>query len=399
MSDPSAGDGGNVLISGAGIAGLTLAILLKERGYQPLVVERDESMRSEGYMMDFFGTGWDVAERMGLTSDLKQIQYPIHRMEFVDREGRAYITVPIERVSEALDHRYVYLRRSDLERILFERAQRVGVAIRFSTSVETLAEDETGVLVAFNGGQMASFALAFGADGVHSRLRELVFAKESAFAHYLGGYVAAFHMGETRLDLDEALRLHEETDRVAAFYPLGGGAADATFVFRHPDVGHIPQDDRLPLLQKKMAGPGKMTARVLEEVPESLPVYFNSLTQIRMPVWHRGRVALVGDACGCLTLLAGQGSHMAMADAFVLANELQRHAGDHAAAFRAYEALMKPAVKKKQAEAERFARIFVPSAKSRPWLRKLATQLMFSRLGLKYGMQMFGAKSVLQGYS
>ena len=192
--------------------------------------------------------------------------------------------------------------------------------------------------------------------------------------------------------------MHEEIDRVAAFYPLGNGAADATFVFRHPDVGRIAPEDRLPLLQKTMAGPGPMSSRVLKEVPASLPVYFNSLTQIRMPRWHRGRVALLGDACGCLTLLAGQGSHMAMGDAYVLANELQRHAGDHVAAFQAYEALMKPAAERKQNEAERFAKIVMPSERSRPWLRRLGTRLMFSRIGLVVGMRMFGAKSVLHGY-
>ena len=234
---------------------------------------------------------------------------------------------------------------------------------------------------------------------MHSRLRELVFGSEAQFAFYLGGYVAAFHMPTTALNLDGALRLHEEIDRVAAFYPLGGSAADATFLFRHPDVGHVPAAERLALIKQKMAGPGPMSARVLKEVPDSIPVYFDSLTQIRMPTWHRGRVALLGDACGCLTLLAGQGSHMAIADAFVLASELQRHAGDHKAAFHAYEALMKPAAMKKQAEAERFARIFMPTRKSRPWLRRLVTRLMFSRLGLRFGMRMFGARSVLAGYS
>jgi 2-polyprenyl-6-methoxyphenol hydroxylase-like FAD-dependent oxidoreductase len=374
-----------VLISGGGIAGLTLAILLKEQGYEPLVVERDENVRGEGYMMDFFGTGWDVATRMGLVEELRAIRYPIGRMEFVDREGAPYITVPIERLRDALDDRYVYLRRSDLERILYERARSLDVTIRFATTVERLVESENEVVATF-------------ADGVHSRLRELVFGKEDAFAHYLGGYVAAIHMPHPGLDLDGALKLHEETDHLAAFYPLDADAADATFIFRYPDAGHIPAERRLPLLREKTAGPGWMSSRVLAALPASIPVYFDSLTQIRMPNWHRGRVALIGDACGCLTLLAGQGSHMAMADAYVLATELGRHPGDHVDAFRAYESLMKPATVKKQAEAERFAAIAMPSEKSRPWLRKLATRLMFSRLGLRLGMRVFGARSVLEGY-
>jgi len=395
---PGTAAGRRVLISGGGIAGLTLGILLKERGWEPLVVERDPAPRAEGYMMDFFGSGWDVAERMGLVEALRAIRYPIERMEFVDRDGRPTITVPISRVTDVLKHKYVYLRRSDLERILYERAVAADVEIRFGTSVEALGAGEHGVEARLSSGEETRFALVFGADGVHSHVRALVFGKEEDYTRYLGGYVAAFHLAHTELDLDSALKLHEETDRTAAFYPLSDDTADATFVFRNPDVGHVPPEQRLPLLREKMNGPGWISARILEEIPASTPVYFDSLTQIRMPTWHRGRVALLGDACGCLTLLAGQGSHMAMADAFALATELQRHDG-HEAAFRAYEALMRPAVEAKQAEAARFARIFIPTKKSRPWLRRLATRALFSRLGLRLGMRAFGARSVLEGYA
>ena len=111
------------------------------------------------------------------------------------------------------------------------------------------------------------------------------------------------------------------------------------------------------------------------------PIYFDSLTQIVMPHWSKGRVALLGDACGCLTLLAGQGSHMAMAGAYVIARELERHDGDYSAAFAAYEAKLKPAVTKRQDDAAAFARYFIPSARSRPWLRRLVIKMMFSPLG------------------
>jgi 2-polyprenyl-6-methoxyphenol hydroxylase-like FAD-dependent oxidoreductase len=388
----------HVLISGAGIAGLTLAVLLKARGYEPLVVERDASVRTEGYMMDFFGSGWDVAERMGLTEELNDIRYPIERLEFVDRDGAPYISVPIKRVREVFNGRYVYLRRSDLERMLYRRAIGAGVEIRFGTTVRSLNLTGGAVEAQLSSGATGRFDLVFGADGVHSRIRALVFGEEDAFTFYLGGYVAAFHMAETQLELDDAFMLHEETDRIAGFYPLGGGAVDATFLFRHPDIGQVPAEARLPLLAEKWAGAGWIGKSLLDDIPRSHPVYFDSLTQIRMPSWHRGRVALVGDASGCLTLLAGQGSHMAMAGAYVLATELERQA-DHAAAFTAYEALMEPAVIKRQIEAERFANIAMPTETSRPWLRRLGTRLLFSRLGLTLGLQAFGAKSVLGGYA
>jgi 2-polyprenyl-6-methoxyphenol hydroxylase-like FAD-dependent oxidoreductase len=122
------------------------------------------------------------------------------------------------------------------------------------------------------------------------------------------------------------------------------------------------------------------------------------MTQIVMPRWYQGRVALLGDACGCLTLLAGQGSHMAMAGAYVLATELTRHGGDYAAAFAAYQALLKPAVDRRQRDAALFAKVFIPSERSRPWLRRLTIRLLFNPLVFPLVLRWFGARSVLEGY-
>ena len=110
-------------------------------------------------------------------------------------------------------------------------------------------------------------------------------------------------------------------------------------------------------------------------------------------------MALLGDACGCLTLLAGQGSHMAMAGAYVIARELQRHGGDYQRAFAAYQAKLRPAVTKRQDDAATMARTFIPSQRSRPWLRRLTIKLMFSKLALPLVFRWFGAKSVLEGYA
>jgi 2-polyprenyl-6-methoxyphenol hydroxylase-like FAD-dependent oxidoreductase len=388
----------NVLISGGGIAGLTLGILLKEAGFEPLVVEREPRLRTEGYMMDFFGSGWDVAERMGLVPQLRAIHYPIDALEFVGDRGKPYVSVPIGVVRRALGGKYVYLRRSDLEHILYERARASGVAIRFGTSIAALAEDDRQVEVTFEDGVAAPFDLVFGADGVHSRVRTLAFGDEHRFARFLGAYVAAFHLEDHDFDLDRALKLHEETDRVGAFYPLDARRMDATCVFRH-DAVQVPHERRLDFVREAFKGSGWILGRVLDDYDGTAPIFFDSMTEIVMPRWHQGRVALLGDACGCLTLLAGQGSHMAMAGAYVLARELTRYGGDYAAAFAAYQALLKPAVDKRQRDAALFAKVFIPSERSRPWLRRLTIRLMFNPLVLPIMFRWFGVRSVLEGYA
>lgn len=388
---------GKILISGAGIAGLTLAILLKEQGRELMVVECNAGLRSEGYMMDFFGSGWDVAERMGLVPELRAIRYPIDSLQFVDTHGHVYAAVPISRVSRALGGKYVYLRRSDLERILYDRAMMSGVDIAFGREITAIEDRGSAARVTFNDGGEGDYALVFGADGVHSAVRRIVFGDESQFARFLGGYVAAYHLDDPRFELGRALKLYEETDRLAAFYPLDEQRLAATYAFRHDDTD-IPHDERLAFVRKAYAGAGWITEKMLDAYKGGEPIYFDSLTQIVMPHWSKGRVALLGDACGCLTLIAGQGSHMAMAGAYVIARELARHDGDFLRAFEAYEAKLKPAVTERQDDAARFARYFIPSARSRPWLRRLTIKIMFSALVLPFVFRWFGARSVLEGY-
>ena len=127
-------------------------------------------------------------------------------------------------------------------------------------------------------------------------------------------------------------------------------------------------------------------------------MFFDSLTQIVMPSWNKGRVTLIGDACGCLTMIAGQGSHMAMAGAYVLAQELIRYSNDYRMSFSAYGKFLKPIVIKKQNEAAWLAKRFVPSRHSVMAIRRAMMKLIFSKIFLKYSFSFFGSASILTDY-
>ena len=388
----------NVLISGAGIAGLTLAILLKEKGWQPTIIERDPALRTEGYMIDFAGTGWDVAERMGLVDALRNITYPIDALQYVARNGDPYLSLPITSVRSALAGKYTYLLRTDLERILFERAQSRGLAVRFGTTIQSLRDNVSEVTATLSDGTEQSFAFVFGADGVHSHVRELAFGPEAQFDRFLGYYVAAFHLTDHHYGVGTALAIYEEPNRSLWLYSLGANRLSAMYVFRHADMGYVPPQQRTSLLKKTYRGSGWIAEKILDDFPNTEPIFFDSATQIVMPSWSKGRIALLGDACACLTLLAGQGSHMAMAEAYVLAQELEHHGDDYRSAFAAYEKILKPATVKKQRDAVRISKFFVPSERSFAPLRRLFQKTFFSNLLIKYGLKIFGLKSVLSEY-
>jgi len=161
-------------------------------------------------MMDFFGTGKDVAKRLGLTNRAQR--YPIDALQFVDEDGGDYASVPISGVGWQI----LVPSPAELVNILHARAKEASAEIRFGE---------------FDDGTSGRFALVFGADGVHSSVRHVVFGDERQFARYLGAYVAAFHLADHDFSVDHAMKLHEETDRMAGFYPLDDKRLDATYTF------------------------------------------------------------------------------------------------------------------------------------------------------------------------
>jgi 2-polyprenyl-6-methoxyphenol hydroxylase-like FAD-dependent oxidoreductase len=106
-------------------------------------------------------------------------------------------------------------------------------------------------------------------------------------------------------------------------------------------------------------------------------LYFDAVAQIQLNPWHKGRVALVGDACQCLTLLAGQGASIAMAGAYILAMELQRRNGNYQVAFQNYQDQLQPEIARRQTEAQRVAKSFVPDSERSIWLLYLFLKLAF----------------------
>lgn len=162
-----------VLICGAGIAGLTLAWCLERRGHDPIVVERAPRLRDDGYMIDFFGSGFATAERLGLLPDLESIHYPVDRLTFVNQRGEERLSVPYATLRTRLfTNRHFNFMRGELERVLHERFTG-RAAIRFNTSIAAWTTSDRCVEVTLTDGATESVDLLVGADGVHSSVRQL----------------------------------------------------------------------------------------------------------------------------------------------------------------------------------------------------------------------------------
>jgi 2-polyprenyl-6-methoxyphenol hydroxylase-like FAD-dependent oxidoreductase len=365
-----------VLIVGAGPAGLTLAYWLHKGGHTPVVMERNPDIRTAGYMIDFAGSGWDVANRMGIIPRLEAVDHAVKEIVFKDRTGCTTAVMPTGKLYRAwgFQKRFLGLDRRDLVETLYHTVES-DVEIRFGTTLTAVCQSAEGVTATFADGKEEPFDLLVGADGIHSSVRELVFGNEAGFADYLGYYVAAFYSTPLGPAPESTYLMHVEPGMQVGVMPLSAERWLSFLIYKTADEGHIPPADRLQVLKNHARGVGWITSDLLNSLPADTPIYMDTVTQIEMPSWASNRVTLIGDAAYCLTLISGQGTSMAMAGAYFLADELRQHA-DHRVAFRRYEERLRPYIEQKQKKARKFAPTFVPSTERRIALTQWAIRLI-----------------------
>jgi 2-polyprenyl-6-methoxyphenol hydroxylase-like FAD-dependent oxidoreductase len=358
----------NILIVGAGIAGPTLAYWLLRAGHTPTLVERAPRLRAGGYLVDFWGAGFVVAERMGIAPELVRRGYRAREGRQVSRDGRRLLSFD-PKLFVGSEGRYVTLARSDLAAVIYD-ALAGSVETIFGDTIRTIDDDGARVRVTFeNSGATRDFDLVVGADGLHSQVRRLVFGPDEQFERYLGFKIAAFDLKGFRPREELVVELYTDVGFQVTAFPIRDDATMFALTFIDDDR-ELPatREGQESLLRARFASAGWQTPVVLEQMSSAESLYLDRVSQIRMPSWTRGRVALLGDAAACPSLLAGQGSALAMVEAYVLAAALAR-APSHIDAFARYEEKLAPFLRSKQKAAERLALAFAPKNRLQLFLR------------------------------
>lgn len=378
----------SVLISGNGIAGPTLAYWLAEEGFRPTIIERAPRLRSGGYIIDFWGSGYDVAERMGLLPELLRQGYDIQEVRLVDTHGRRVGGFRADVFRELTLGRYISVARGDLAQLIYRSVENHCESI-FGDSVTAIEQDAEGVRVAFEGMPERRFDIVIGADGLHSPVRRLAFGAEGRFEKYLGYCVGAFEVEGYRPRDELVYVSYAVPGKQLARFSMRGDRTLFLFVFaseQPPTIdAHATQIPKR-VLWSQFANAGWECPQILSALETCDEIYFDRVSQIRMDRWSAGRVALLGDAAFCPSLLAGQGSALAMTAAYVLAGELGRARDNPELAFRRYEQVLRAPIFAKQVAAEKFAAGFVPRSALGLFIRNQITRAFSIPLVAKLAM-------------
>jgi 2-polyprenyl-6-methoxyphenol hydroxylase-like FAD-dependent oxidoreductase len=367
-----------VAINGAGIGGPTLAYWLRHYGHEPVLFEKAPALRTGGYLIDFWGLGYEIAERMGILPSLRQRSYEMQWMRLVDGDGRPQATANLAPMRDVLDGRFISVPRVDLSAALFGACN--GIPAHFGVSLTTLAQDGDGVVVTRSDGRRERFDLVVGADGLHSQVRAQAFGPEAQFERFLDCYVAAVRLrGYPHRD-ELTYVSHTVLRRQVGRVTLRGDETLALLVGGAELFGGDPPRERLVETLRRVFGDMRWEVpAILDGLEHAEDVFFDRVSQTALPHWTTGRVALVGDAAACPSLLAGEGTGLAMLEAYVLAGELHRAGGDCAHAFAAYEGRLREFVAAKQKAALRLRGFFTPHSALALRLRNLAVQALSHR--------------------
>lgn len=349
-----------ILISGSGVAGLSTARNLGADGHTVTIVERADHLRVNGSPVDIRGDSIDVADKMGVLGQILAHRVDMtERIQFVNENGTVVAEPPFDEINDSPDD--IEIPREDLATILYNHLG-PSVELRFNESIAELDHDDRGVDVRFASGAMDRYDLVVGADGMHSAVRRLTFGPEQQFLHHLGFYVALAELTDYTASgrNNPMYNFPGHLTGIAAY----DDKALAVFMFRSPWIDYDYHDlaAQKRILADAFAGHGEWRVPELVDAAIADPeLYFDSVSQIHMPAWHRSRVALVGDAAHCASNLSGRGTSLALTGAWFLAEALRDHPGDLSQAWEQYERDQRPHATRCQATAAPGGERLVPA--------------------------------------
>ncbi|MBP7564663.1 MAG: FAD-dependent monooxygenase [Burkholderiaceae bacterium] len=324
-----------VLVVGGGIGGMSTAITLRQRGHEVELIDLDPQWRVYGAGITITGATFRAFSQLGILDEVLAKAWGGPGIQVCDMQGRPLAVLPTPPVADADVPGTGGLMRPVLHAILSQRTLSLGTRVRLGLTVDALQETPQGTYVQFSDGSNGTFDLVVGADGLFSRVRQLLFPDAPA-PEYTGQSV-------WRTVAPRASGIDRRHFFLGGPVKVGLTPVSDTQMYmfllettqRRPPMDAMEQAARLRSL---LAGYGGPLATIRESLDSHSDIVLRPLEAFVLPPpWHAGRTLLIGDAAHPTTPQLASGAGMAVEDALVLAQELDR-AADVASAFEGFMA-------------------------------------------------------------
>jgi 2-polyprenyl-6-methoxyphenol hydroxylase-like FAD-dependent oxidoreductase len=383
-----------VLISGAGIAGPTLAWFLSKTGARVTIVEKNKSLLSHGQNVDIQGSAVTVIKKMGLMDQIRQFNTTEKGTQFIDSKGRPFAPFPVKQDSSMSFTSEFEILRGDLAKVLYEASKDFpNVKYLFGTTIKAVVSNDNDVVkVELSNGEMQEFDLLVAADGQWSKLRKQCFPSESVSIVDQGMYAVYWTTPRLASDNDWWNIYQASGSRIITLRPDPHGTIRA--MFTHMPCNEAQKEawqmasksDRQTqekLLRKEFEDAGWQAQRLLDTMDQTPDFYFQAIQQIKVTKWSSSRVICLGDAAYAPTPLTGMGTSLAILGAYVLAGELSKLeiGEDFCTALDAYESKFRPFVEEAQEIPFFVPSIAHPESLWKRWLFQFAISALSKVVG------------------
>jgi 2-polyprenyl-6-methoxyphenol hydroxylase-like FAD-dependent oxidoreductase len=377
-----------VLISGAGVAGPTLAYFLGKTGARVTIFEKAPALLPHGQNIDVNGTALQVMKAMGLLDELKRFNTTEVGTVFINRNGKAYAPFPVRDGARSMTAATEIL-RGDLSLICYQASLRSpNVKYCFSTTIKQVLQNDSKVVkVETSDGEIQEYDLLVAADGQWSRVRKQCFPPDAVETVDKGMYAVYFTIPRLSEDNDWWNIYHTLGSRIITTRPDPHGTIRAMFTIMPStpqqkqawsDAVRADRETKNKLLRQEFADAGWQAQRLLDEMGKAPDFYFQKIEQIRMNKWSQNRVICLGDAAYAPTPLTGAGANLALLGGYVLAGELSKlNLGENPTrALEAYEKVFRPFVEETQKVPSIFPGCAHPSTPFKLWILRTVVRIM-----------------------
>lgn len=382
---PTSQDTMRVLISGAGVAGPSLAYFLSKVGARITVVEKAPALLPHGQNVDITGAAVTVIKKMGVFDEVKGYHTSEKGTQLIDSTGRPFAPFPVKENSVASFTSEFEILRGDMAKILWETSRaHPNVEYMFDTTVRrVLHNSDDSVKVELSNGTVQEYDLLVAADGQWSKLRKQVFAPEAVNIVDKNMYVVYFTVPRIKEDNDWWNVYIGLQSRIITLRPDPHGTIRAMFTMMPCNEAQktawnaairAGRQKQEYLVRQHFADAGWQAARLLDAMSAAPDFYFHPMQQIKMEKWSRNRVVCLGDTAFAPTPLTGMGTSLAVIGGYMLAGELAKLAvGQHPrTALDGYEKAFRPFVEQTQHVMGIFPGAVHPATAWKRWLLQTA---------------------------